>query len=148
MAIRLGLDAKLYLDTSATPATPTWALIGNCKDVTLNLETNEADVTTRSANGWKATAPTLKDASVDFTMLWDSSDTNFTKLRTAFIARTTVYMAVMDGEVATPGSQGLIAMMMVSKFTRNEPLDQAMTVDVTVKPTYYPAIAPYWELVD
>jgi len=145
--MRLGLDAKLYLDTSATPATPTWSLIGNCKDVTLNLETSEADVTTRSSNGWKASAPTLKDASVDFTMLWDPADTNFTKLKTAFITRGSVFMAVMDGEIATPGSQGLIAMMMVSKFTRNEPLVEAMTADVTVKPTYYPAIAPDWELV-
>jgi hypothetical protein len=35
----------------------------NVRDVTLNLETGEADVTTRANSGWKQTFATLKDGS-------------------------------------------------------------------------------------
>ena len=53
MGIKLGLDAKLYRNTSVY-ATPTWDEITNIRDLTLNLEAGEADVTTRGNNGWAA----------------------------------------------------------------------------------------------
>ena len=42
----------------------------------------------------------------------------------------------MDGAVATAGSQGLWADCQVLEFTRDEPIDDVMSVKVTVKPTY------------
>ena len=49
MAIVLGLDAKLMRGTAgATAATE----VKNVKDLTLNLESGEADVTTRATEGW------------------------------------------------------------------------------------------------
>ena len=80
MAIRLGLNAKLYRNTGSY-ASPTWDEIGNVKDVTLNLESAEADVTVRANNGWRATVPTLKEASVEFEMVWDTEDDDFTAIR-------------------------------------------------------------------
>jgi hypothetical protein len=73
MAVKLGLDAKLYRNTG-TYAAPVWNEIKNVKDVTLNLEAGEADVTTRGNNGWRATVATLKDGSIEFEMVWDSAD--------------------------------------------------------------------------
>ena len=59
----LGLEAKLFYGAAgATAATE----MTNVKDVTLNMETGEADVTTRAAEGWRLTAATLKEASVEF----------------------------------------------------------------------------------
>ena len=84
MPAKLGLDAKLYRNTG-TYAAPTWDIIGNVKDLTLNLETGEADVSTRANNGWRATVGTLKDASLEFEMVWDSADTDFTSIRDAFL---------------------------------------------------------------
>jgi len=145
MAIRLGMDAKLYRNTG-TYASPTWDLIGNVKDLTLSLETGEADVTTRGNGGWRATVATLKDGSLEFEMIWDTEDTDFTAIRTAFLGNTAVEMAVLDGLVATTGSQGLRASFMVTNFTRNEPLEEAITVSVSMKPTYS-ANAPAWMTV-
>jgi len=68
MSVRLGLDAKLYRNTG-TYDTPTWVEMTNVKDLTLNLESGEADVTTRANNGWRATVATLKDGSIEFEMV-------------------------------------------------------------------------------
>lgn len=144
MALVLGLDAKLYIDDEASYASPTWTLVNNVKDVTLNLEKADADVSTRGSGGWRATVGTLKDASVDFTMVWDTDDAVFTQIKDAFLNNTAVNIAVMDGLIETTGSQGFRAMMIVSKFTRNEQLEEALTVDVTVKPTYFPGDPPEW----
>ena len=84
MGAKLGLDAKLYRNTG-TFATPVWDIIGNVKDLTLNLETGEADVSTRANNGWRATVGTLKDASLEFAMVWDTGDTDFTEIGRAHV---------------------------------------------------------------
>ena len=139
------MDAKLYRNTG-TFASPTWNLIPNVKDLTLSLETGEADVTTRGNAGWRATVATLKDASIEFEMVWDSTDDDFTALKNAFLGNTAIEMAVLDGLVATSGSQGLRATCMVTSFTRNEPLEEAITVSVTIKPTYSEN-APSWMTV-
>jgi len=142
MAVKLGLDAKLYRNTGTFPA-PVWDEIKNVKDVTLNLEAGEADVTTRGNAGWKATVATLKDGSVEFEMVWDTADTDFAAIRDAFLNKTPIDLAVLDGDVTITGTQGLRADFMVTKFTRSEPLEEAITASVTVKPTYSPN-APSW----
>jgi hypothetical protein len=135
MAVKLGLDARLYRNTG-TYAAPVWNEIKNVKDVTLNLEAGEADVTTRANAGWRATVATLKDGSIEFEMVWDTADDDFAAIRDAFLNRTSIEFAVMDGDIASSGSQGLRATCMVTSFSRNEALEEAITVSVTVKPTF------------
>ena len=58
MAFKLGMDATLYrsatpLDAMNTAENLTWVEMGNVRDLTLSLETGEADVTTRANNGWR-----------------------------------------------------------------------------------------------
>ena len=145
MSIRLGMEAKLYYNTG-TYAAPTWVELTNVKDVTLNLESGEADVTTRANSGWRATAATLKEGSIEFEMVWDTADTGFTAIQQAFFNNTTLEFAVLDDDVATSGTQGLRATMSITNFSRNEPLEEAVTVNVTAKPTYA-ANAPEWMTV-
>lgn len=145
MTTRLGMDAKLYRNTG-TYAAPTWVELTNVKDVTLNLDKADADVTTRANNGWRATAGTLKDASVEFQMVWDTADAGFTAIQQAYFGNTPIEVAVMDGPIATTGTQGLRATVGVFSFKRNEALEEAITVDVTLKPTYA-ANAPEWMTV-
>jgi hypothetical protein len=142
MSVKLGLDAKMFRNTG-TYSTPVWNEIKNVRDVTLSLETGEADATTRGNNGWRATVATLKDGSVEFDMVWDSADDDFTAIRDAFLNKTALELAVMDGDIATTGSQGLRASFMITNFSRNEPLEEAITASVTVKPTYS-AHPPEW----
>ena len=134
MTIKLGMEAKLYRNTG-TYATPTWVEMLNVKDLTLNLEASEADVTTRGNAGWRATIAALKDGSIEFEMVWDTGDADFTAIKDAFFGNTSIEFAVMDGDVAGSGSQGLRATMAITNFSRNEPLEEAITVSVTAKPT-------------
>jgi len=143
----LGLNAKLYIDDQSSYASPTWSLVDNCKDLTLTLEKNDADVTTRGNNGWRAVVGVLKDATVEFQMVWDTDDANFQLIKDAFLNGDPVNIAAMDGLIATPGSEGLRALMTVTKFTRNEPLEEALTVDVSLRPTYFPADPAEWLVV-
>lgn len=142
MSVRLGLDAVLYRNTGA-PGTALWISVNNVRDVTLNLETGEADVTTRGNNGWRATVGTLKDASIEFEMVWDTEDANFTALKNAFFDGTPIELAVMDGDMTVAGAQGLRAVCRVLNFTRTESLEEALTVSVTAKPTYS-VLPPSW----
>lgn len=146
MAIRLGMNAKLYYKVAGVADPGAWVLLGNVKDVTLNLEAGEADVTTRANAGWKAMVGTLRDGSVDFEMVWDSADAGFTALKNAFFNQAAIGLAVMDGGISTSGSQGLQADFSITKFSRVEALEDAIKVQVTAKPTYS-ATAPAWVVV-
>jgi hypothetical protein len=143
--MKLGMEAKLYRNTGSFAA-PTWVEMTNVKDLTLNLEAAEADVTTRGNAGWRATIAALKDGSIEFEMVWDPADAGFTAIQDAYFNNTTVEFAVMDGDVTSTGTQGLRATMSITKLTRSEPLEQAITVSVTAKPTYSDN-APEWMTV-
>ncbi len=136
MAIKLGMEAKLLYGAAGATATTE---LTNVKDVTLNLETGEADVTTRGNQGWRATVATLKNGSVEFEMIWDTSDAGFTAIREAYFNNTAIALAILDGA----NGEGLDADFSITNFTRNEPLEEAMTVSVTAKPTYSTR-APAW----
>jgi hypothetical protein len=141
----LGYNAKLYRNTG-TYASPTWSEMTNVKDLTLNMDLDEADVTTRASGGWKANVATLLDGSIEFEMVYDPTDANFTAVQTAFFSRSAVEFAAMDGPIATAGSQGLRATCMVKQFSVEEKLAEALTVKVTIKPTYA-ANPPSWYTV-
>jgi len=135
MSVKFGLDAKLYLSAGGI-GTPSWTELSNVKNVTLNLQKGEADVTTRANNGWKATAGTLKEGSIEFEMVWDTADTGFGAIKDAYFNNTVIGLAVMDGAMDAAGSQGLWADCMITDFSRDEPLEDAIKVKVTAKPTY------------
>ena len=132
----LGLEAKFFYGSAgATAATE----MTNVKDVTLNMETGEADVTTRAADGWRLTAATLKEASVEFEMVWDPNDGGFIAIKTAYFNAEPLALFVSDGN-----NNGLDADFVVTSFSRSEPLEEALTVSVTCKPTLVNR-APTWK---
>jgi|SRR5690606_22801541 len=143
MAHVLSEDAKLYYN-AGTYATPTWTEIDNVRDLTLNVTKDEVDVSTRGGGGWREFVDGLKDASVEFAMVWDDDDAAFTAIKNAFLNNTAVEFLVLDGAYNSSGSQGLRATCMVSSFTRNETLGEALMVDVTVRPTKNANAAPAW----
>lgn len=132
---KLGLEAKLFYGEAGQKATQE---LSNVKDVTLSLETGEADVTTRAAEGWRATAATLKEGSVEFEMVWDTEDAGFAKIQEAYFSNKPIALFVLDG-----AGSGLDADFVVTTFSRSEPLEEALTVSVTCKPTLAER-APQW----
>ena len=136
MGHKIGSDLKLYYGAAGQQATNELSIV---RDVSLNLEKGEADITTRANGGWKATAGALKDGSVEIEILYDPDDAGFTALKNAYINNTAIALAILDGA----GGHGLDADFAVLNFNRNEPLEEAVTVSVTVKVTYV-SRAPQW----
>ena len=137
MAIKLGLDAKLFRGTAGTQGT---IEVTNVKDVSLSLESGEADVTTRKAKGWKLSVATLKEASLEITILYDTEDEDFLAFKEAYFSNTPISLFVTDGDTT---AHGLDADFSVTGFTVDQPLEEAVTVKVTAKPTASDR-APVW----
>ena len=137
MAIKLGLDAKLFRGTAGTQGT---IEVTNVKDVSLSLESGEADVTTRKAKGWKLSVATLKEASLEITSLYDTEDEDFLAFKEAYFSNTPISLFVTDGDTT---AHGLDADFSVTGFTVDQPLEEAVTVKVTAKPTASDR-APVW----
>ncbi len=132
MAIKLGMEAKIFYKADGQGGGGAWIELANVRDVTLSLETGEADVTTRANAGWRATVATLKDASVEFEMVWDTADAGFTAIKDAYLGNDPIGFQVRDGAAG----QGLQADFMITAFSRSEPLEEAITVSITAKVTY------------
>lgn len=138
---QLGKDCKLYycataLSASNTPATASWLEIDNVRDLAVNADKGEADVSSRKSS-WRQTLGTLKNGSLDFDMVWEPADPAFAAIRDAFIGDGEVAMAAMDGDITGSTVEGLASNFSVTTFTRNEPLEEGVTVAVTVKPSSF-----------
>ena len=118
--VKLGLDAVLTIDG---------AEIKNVKDLTVNLEKAEADASTRDNNGWRATVGTLKDASIEFTVLNKNGDTAFGMLQGLWSSGTPTDVGISDAG----GSLTLTCEVM--NFNVNQNLEEVVSADVTLKPT-------------
>lgn len=134
----IGFQAKMYRNTGSY-GTPTWTEMPSVHNNTLNMEANEADVTTRGNGGFKATAQGLIDATIEFDMVWSKTaaalPADITAVKSAFLNRTSLDLYILDGAVATVGSEGLRATCAVLKFSREETIDDTVRVTVTIKPT-------------
>lgn len=142
MAKKVGLSCYIYINTG-TYGTPVWAAIDLAKDVTLSLESGEADASTR-ASVWREYLQTLKDAGIELEMVADSADSNFTLLKDAFFNDTSVDILALDGTSATVGAQGLRMISAVTAFSRAEPLEDTVTISATIKPTPNSDASPAW----
>jgi len=132
VAIKLGMEAVIKFKPGGQSGGGSWTELTNVRDVTLNLETGEADVTTRANAGWRATIGTLKEASVEFEMVWDTADAGFAAIKNAFFNNEPIGLQILDGE----GGQGLQADFSITNFSRSEPLEEGISVSVTAKVTY------------
>ena len=128
----LGMNAKIYQGAAGADLA-TLVEMSNVKDVTLNLEAGEADVTTRANQGWRATAPTLRECTAEFEMLWKPGDAGFDAVKTAFLTAGTIALAVLTGDKVTSGTEGPRGDFSITNFSRNEPLEEGVTVSITAK---------------
>lgn len=154
MGALLGLNAKLYSATTRATwgtlgtdgythegAAPTLTEMTNVKDLSINVETSEADVTTRGNAGWEASLATTKKAELSFNMVYDTSDAGLLLVQKSYFTNANLPLAVLDGPKATTGTRGFWADWMVTKFEKTENLGDAQMVSVTLKPGYS-SVAP------
>lgn len=135
MSVVLGLNAKLLRGAAGTQGATE---MKNVKDLTLSIESGDADVTTRAAKGWRASVATLKEATLEFEMNYDTEDEDFGAVQDAFFNNTPLAFFVSDG-----AGNGLDADWVITGFNVEQPLEEATTVSVTAKPTV-DTRAPQW----
>ena len=129
----LGMNAGLYQGDAEATDPAAMSEVDNVRDVTLSMEAGEADITTRGNNGWRATAPTLRECTVEFQMVWKPGDTVFEAIKTAFLRASPVALAMLDQKVGITGAQGPLGDFSITNFSRNEALEEAIVADVTAK---------------
>jgi hypothetical protein len=137
MAAITGLNCKLFRGEAGATATE---LVENVKDITLNLEQGEAESTTRKSNGWKTYIPTIKEASVEFQINYDTEDEDFGAFSSAFLTNAPIALFITDG-----GGMGLDADFHITSFSLEQPLEDVVTVSITAKPTDAKR-APEWNM--
>ena len=80
----------------------------------------------------------MKEASLESGILYDTEDADFTAFRDAYFGNTALSLFVTDGN-----GSGLDADWSITGFSVEQPLEEAVTVSVTAKPTASPR-APAW----
>ena len=128
----LGMNAKAY-QGAAGAALSALSEMANVKDVSLNLEAGEADVTTRANKGWRANAATLRECTAEFEMLWKPGDLVFQAVKKAYLTSGTIRMAFLTGAIDGEDAEGPVGDFSIPKFSRNEPLEEGVSVPVTAK---------------
>ncbi len=133
---KIGLDAVLKIGTAgAVAATP----VPNARDITVTIEDDELDATSRGSAGWNEIELGNRSLGVEFDMVAKVTDSVYGTLLAAKLARTAISVLVLDAATG----QGPDFDAKVVKFNISNPLKDIQTVSVTLKPT--PSTrAPAW----
>jgi len=153
MADKVGLDYKLYwLSTGTREAWPDsgdpddLTEVTNCRDLSLPLEHTEIEASDRGTE-WEKVLLGLKKGGVEFQMKDRASDTVLAAVRSAWVNKTDIAFAVLNGDSETAGVEGLWADFKVVRFNRTEPLDGLGVYDITLKPSADSSVDPEWVTV-
>ena len=136
MSIKIGLEAKLLYGPAGAQGS---SEAKNVKDVTLSLEAGSADITTRAANGWRVKKATLKEGSLEFGMNYDPEESLCTTVISNFLGGSAMAFFVTDGQ-----GTGLDADFTLTNCSIEQPLEEAVSVSITAKPTAS-SRAPEWK---
>lgn len=105
--------------------------LSEATDVTLSQDNTEIETTNRGDNGFGSFMPGIRRATLDFTIVWKSSlSVAAVAIETIFVAKTPAVVQVLDED-----GEGWSFNALVMTYTKNEPLDDAQTVDVTMRAT-------------
>lgn len=142
----LGNAAKAYWSATALTGSNNATvmtsanLADNIMDLTLEVESEFVDATTRAeaGNGWRSEIAVLKNGRITFDARWKPGDTFFEELKDAWLGGTTIAFAALDDAKATTGSQGLLANFSVS-FSKTEPLMDIQKISCTLSVASHPS---------
>jgi hypothetical protein len=143
MALKFGFACRLFRNTGSWGA-PTWAHITLARDAKLVMEDAEFDASSRGSGGFEQFEPTTRRWSIETSILYDPADTQYTALRDAYLARTALDLAALDGASSGANSQGMRASFKIFQFSRNEALRDGLTLDLVFKPCFEQTNLPTW----
>ena len=132
IAYNLGKDAKAYIEGSLA-GFDNLVEMPTVQSGKVNVETSEADTTTREGAGWGSSSPTIRKATVEITALMKVTDAVLAKIETAVLAGGIIESAFLTGAVSVAGSRGPYGQWMIASFNRDEPIEGAVPVAITFK---------------
>lgn len=146
----VGLDCKLYYN-SATNASPTWVLVGDCIDASSGIATTMVEVASRASN-YKGNLPGLVTFSGTFTLLHTiGSNSVITALTGMATGRTAKQFAFMDQLINTNTAKGMRFFAYIENMELGAALEEAATWDITLAPAYAlestSLVEPSWYVV-
>jgi hypothetical protein len=109
---------------------------GNVKDVTISGDAGEADVTTRRNNGFRATAATLKEFTIETELQVITGEPFYDAVRAAWLASSEIRLATLTEE----DGDGFMGDFTVTGFQNAQPLEESQTVSVTFKISSPPVV--------
>jgi predicted secreted protein len=121
MAPLAGFNAVLTVDGNT---------VGKASDVELSLGSTEVDISTRDGAGWKAFLQGLKEFSATVDQLWVPTDAALQALRDSWLNGTLLAAVFTDDE-----GNGFSGDVFVSAMSKGEPLDDAVTLNCTLRGT-------------
>ena len=100
--------------------------VGLARNVTINMKRGQIDVTTRNNSGWRDQIGSLAEWSVDFELLSSRPNDQISAIETAFLNTTNLEVEMVDGD-----GYGWSGTVRVTDFTKNEPMEDAVSHNVT-----------------
>ena len=147
-----GHKMKLYRNTG-TVAVPVWSEVDEVGDVSLgDFSMGVAELKRRANNFTKNLATLVQNMAIDFRLHYGLDATNYDAIRAAFLAGTIEEWAIMSGDIAVSGNEGMRIPMLVEQFPWDQPLEDVSGHDCRLVIGYMeePAgteIDPSWYVV-
>ena len=139
----LGMNAKLYRAaalfngvTDSVVDAATLTEMTNVRDLSISGSTGEADVTVRGNLGWRQTASTLRSLEIQMDMVHDEADSDYLAIIDAWLNNTEIALVALNGGTGA-NSDGPASNWMVTQVDRDESLEEALKVSVTLKASSY-----------
>lgn len=143
---------KLYRNTG-TVAVPVWSEVAEVGDVSIpDLSMGLAELK-RRANDFTKNLPTMiQSIAIEARLIHGLDATNFDAIRANFFAGTIEEWAIMNGDIATAGNEGMRIPALVEQFPWDQPLEDISGHDLRLAIAYMeePAdteIEPSWYVV-
>ena len=136
----VGLDAYAYYNSAATDASPTWVEIDVARDVSTSSSADKAEVTDRRSK-FKKYCPGTIDIETTITATYVQGNTAIDYLRAAYLARTPVQIAIVDGPLP-PASGNTTEGFKYYAYVYSQDFDQPLTEGQTVSMTFAPCNSP------
>jgi hypothetical protein len=134
MATILGLNCKLFKRTAASSyGTPVFTAVDAVRDASYEVEVTEVDASRRGSGGWRQNETTLKNATLNATIMKDADDAMFVEIQTAFEANASMELVAYDGADAS-GSHGIDAMWKVTQWNETQDLEGVVQIEATFRP--------------
>ena len=129
-----GFNGTLYIGTQGNGDSASDEIC-DAKDVTINLTGETFETSSRCTAPWKSFIAGWREWSVDFTLVHENNKAAIDAIEAAFLAGTAISVRLIDED-----GDGYYGDVIVTNFTREEPMGDAMGRSVTLQGTGAPTV--------